>query len=147
MRTLKSRGKALAARMISACPAFAGVSQGKFFPRKEAKFSAELSSCLRVQKHLSGNPLGPTENMKTFSGETYYSRKISAEQTKQDTAETGEAATWLQYGTVSDLLVSSRLLEVNHDQIVRRYEGIPGKGGSRGESSNRRRRIANGATR
>ena len=88
--------------------------------------------------------------MKTFSGETYYSRKISAEQTKQDTAETGEAptgeaATWLQYGTVSDLLDSSRLLEVNYDQIVRRYEGIPGKGGSRGESSNRRRRI--GATR
>ena len=83
--------------------------------------------------------------MKTFSGETNYSRKISAEQTKQDTAETGEAATWLQYGTVSDLLVSSRLLEVNHDQIVRRYEGIPGKGGSRGESSNRRRRIEQAA--
>lgn len=104
MRTSKPHEKALAALVISAFPTLARASQRKFFPWKNAKSSPELSSCLPVSKHLRSSARAPSE--------TYYSRQMSAEQTKQNTAETdagptGKAVIVAALGTMSDFLVSS----------------------------------------
>ena len=53
MRTLKSREKALAVRLISAYSAFAGVGQGKYFSKKKGKILSRtliLSSSIKAPK-------------------------------------------------------------------------------------------------
>ena len=89
MRTLKSREKALAERMISACPAFAGVSQGKFFSTEKSKILSRtfiLPSSIKAPKQWSARAHWEHENF--FRGNLLFAENF------RRTNQTGHRRNW-----------------------------------------------------